>query len=88
MEEALGPSNVPVGAALADTAEAVVSQGRYGRANTSYQRAFLIYQASLGTEDPRTVRLFKDFAELGDKLNRRDEAEAPKAGPSPDRPGA
>jgi hypothetical protein len=66
-----------VGAALADTAEAVASQGQYGRAKNLYQRAFLIYQASLGMEDPRTIRLFNDFAELGVKLNRRDEAEAP-----------
>ncbi len=88
MEEAFGPSDVLVGAALADTAAAVASQGQYGRAKNLYQRAFLIYQASLGTEDPRTVRLFKDFAELGDKLNRRDEAGAPKAGASLDRPGA
>jgi tetratricopeptide (TPR) repeat protein len=86
MEEAFGPSDVVVGAALADVAEAVASQGQYGRAKNLYQRAFLIYQASLGPEDPRTVRLFKDFAELGDKLNRRDEAEAAKAGASPDRP--
>jgi hypothetical protein len=88
MEEAFGPSDVLVGAGLADTAAAVASQGQYGRAKNLYQRAFLIYQASLGTEDPRTVRLFKDFAELGDKLNRRDEAGAPKAGASLDRPGA
>src|SRR5438445_6444328 len=88
MEEAFGPSDVLVGAALADTAAAVASQGQYGRAKNLYQRAFLIYQASLGTEDPRTVRLFKDFAELGDKFNRRDEAGAPKAGASLDRPGA
>lgn len=88
MEEAFGPSDVLVGAALADTAAAVASQGQYGRAKNLYQRAFLIYQASLGPEDPRTVRLFKDFAELLVKLNRRDEAEAPKAGASPDRPGA
>jgi Tetratricopeptide repeat len=88
MEEAFGPSDVLVGAALADTAAAVASQGQYGRAKNLYQRAFLIYQASLGPEDPRTVRLFKDFAELGDKLNRRDEAEAPKAGASLVRPGA
>src|SRR5439155_15825942 len=61
MEEAFGPSDVLVGAALADTAEAAASQGQYGRAKTLYQRAFLIYQMSLGTEDPGTVRLFKDF---------------------------
>jgi len=88
MEEAFGPSDVVVGAVLADMAEAVASQRQYGRAKNLYQRAFLIYQASLGPEDPRTVRLFKDLAELGDKLNRRDEAEAPKAGASPVRPGA
>jgi tetratricopeptide (TPR) repeat protein len=88
MEEAFGPSDVLVGAALADTAAAVASQGQYGRAKNLYQRAFFIYQASLGTEDPRTVRLFNDFAALGEKLNRRDEAEAPKAGASPYRHGA
>ena len=80
MEEAFGPSDIHLGAALASTAEAVASQGQYARAKNLYQRALSIYLTSLGTEDPRTVRLLSEFAELLVKLNRRDEAEALKAG--------
>src|SRR5438034_5555086 len=80
MEEAFGPSDIHLGAALASTAEAVASQGQYARAKNLYERALSIYLTSLGTEDPRTVRLLSEFAELLVKLNRRDEAEALKAG--------
>jgi len=80
MQEAFGPSDIHLGAALASTAEAVASQGQYARAKNLYERALSIYLTSLGTEDPRTVRLLSEFAELLVKLNRRDEAEALKAG--------
>jgi len=88
MQEAFGPSDIHLGAALASTAEAVASQGQYARAKNLYQRALSIYLTSLGTEDPRTVRLVNEFAELLVKLNRRDEAEALKAGALLGRPGA
>jgi len=88
MHEAFGPSDIHLGAALASTAEAVASQGQYARAKNLYQRALSIYLTSLGTEDPRTARLVNEFAELLVKLNRRDEAEALKAGALLGRPGA
>ena len=69
-------------------AQEASDRGDYKEAEVLYERALPFYERALGPEDPRTVRLFKDFAELGDKLNRRDEAEAAKAGASPDRPGA
>ena len=88
MQEAFGPSDIHLGAALASTAEAVASQGQYARAKNLYERALSIYLTSLGTEDPRTVRLVNEVAELLVKLNRRDEAEALKAGALLGRPGA
>src|SRR3989441_4408334 len=88
MQEAFGPSDIHLGAALASTAEAVASQGQYARAKNLYQRALAIYLTSLGTEDPRTARLVNELAELLVKLNRRDEAEALKAGALLGRPGA
>ena len=80
MQEAFGPSDIHLGTALASTAEVVASQGQYARAKNLYQRALSIYLTSLGTEDPRTVQLVNEVAELLVKLNRRDEAEALKAG--------
>jgi tetratricopeptide (TPR) repeat protein len=71
MQEAFGPSDIRLGAALASSAEAVASQGQYARAENLYQRALSIYVTSLGTEDPQTVRLFNEFAELLVKLKGR-----------------
>ena len=88
MQEAFGPSDIHLGTALASSAEVVASQGQYARAKNLYQRALSIYLTSLGTEDPRTVRLVNEVAELLVKLNRRDEAEALKAGAPLGRPGA
>jgi len=79
MEQAFDPSDIHVGAALASTAEAVASQGHYGQAASICERALSIYQATLGADDPRTVRVLREYAGLLAKLNRRDKAEALKS---------
>ncbi len=79
MEQAFGPSDIRVGTALASTAEVVASQGHYGQAKSIYERALAIHQATLGADDPRTVRVLDEYAGLLVKLNRRDETGALKA---------
>ena len=62
--------------AFASTAEAVASQGHYGQAKSIYERALAIHQATLGADDPRTVRVLNEYAGLLMKLNRQAETGA------------
>ena len=79
MEHAFGPSHVLVGDALASAAGVVAGQGHYGQAQGLYERALSIYQATLGSDDPLTVRVLGEYTRVLVKLNQRDEAEAQRA---------
>ena len=71
MEQAFGPSHVLVGEALVSAAGAVAGQGHYGQAKGLYERALSICEATLGSDDPLTVRLRGEYASLLVKLNQR-----------------
>jgi len=75
-ENALGPDNPAVAAALTSLAELYFEQGKYAEAEPLYQRALHIDEKALGADDPGVASALNSLAGLYSEQGKYAEAES------------